>query len=49
MRVGDETLLHMDVENDEYLQELDDSMVDFSSELGADVETFDLEELQHLS
>ena len=44
LRVGDETLFHMDVETGEYMEELGDSAVDFSCELDASDEMFDLEE-----
>ena len=44
LRVGDETLFHMDVETGECMEELGDSAVDFSCELDASDEMFDLEE-----
>ena len=44
LRVGDETLFHMDVETGEYMEELGDSAVEFSCELDASDEMVDLEE-----
>ena len=44
MRVGNEELFHMDVDNDEYLQ--DAQFSDFAMEASADVEMSDFEEPQ---